>query len=350
MNLLPGTGRQKAEAGALRSVVDDWLGRLAAAGLSASTVSCYACDFRAVEEVFSVLHARPPSANDLGGLDQETVDCIIRAWAADEVLIGTINRRFSAIRSFARHLVENGNVDCSRLFAAVLPAAPRNERAAVDEDSALSLAEFKPVEATPWIAARNQAMLLMQAGAGLTSGQIAGLDLRDVVFDGDGIVVRTKQTPRIVSASQESKAALHRYLGLTPFNGLPNSPLFVNRNGERISTRSIQISFARRRLALGLPPAMAPMSLRHRFGANLAAAGKSPAAVAEALGVSVGRAARYFALPRTRPVVPSDRKRRRPPTGRSAGRARPGRPTNYADRDARKAIAPTSRKKSGAAT
>ncbi len=68
----------------------------------------------------------------------------------------------------------------------------------------------------------------------------------------------------------------------------------MNAAGRRLSARSLQIAINRRRRTLGLSPDVSAMALRHSAGARMAAAGKSPRSVADALGVGVAAVLRYW--------------------------------------------------------
>jgi len=335
---VPEDARRPTGAQAFRPDAETWLAAISASGLAPSTVECYRRDLRDFEQVLSSLFGHAARTEDIGRIDQPGIDAIVLDWRAAGASVGTVLRRFSAVRGFAGYLSRAMEVDCSSILSAKLPQMSRNDRQPVDDETFNELASVE--QGKDWIGARNHALLLLQADTGLSTSEIASLDCGSLLDDGAGIAVtNTVLSVRIVPLSHAAREALARYVSMTPFAWFSTRPLFINSRGRRISTRSIQLAFSRRRTELGLPTAVCPMSLRHRLGENLAAEGNPPAIVAARLGVSVHSVERYYVELRQRRTFPSNRKIRSrslgPATARHGKRRRVIRPIPTVSRTVR---------------
>jgi integrase/recombinase XerC len=304
-------GTTFSSGGAFAPEADSWLTELVGAGQSRSTVENYGRDLRSCYEALSLLTGRPAVSTDLGDLKQQEVDRIDTNWLAKKIGVSTVLRRFSAFRGFARFLWRETGLNCLGLICARLPQMAPDDRPAIDEHAFETLASQSPVDEN-WIDHRDHATFLLQAATGVTTAELVALDCCHLLDGAAGIVVvnSTRATRILTIADAETSEAVHKYRASLPFNETPKRPLFINRNGDRLSTRSVQISFSRRRKDLGLPSTTNPMSVRHRLGERLAASGKSPSHVAEKLGISVKSVGRYFTTDRQRKAAPSNRKQK----------------------------------------
>jgi integrase/recombinase XerC len=299
---------------------DCWLTELKVSGQSQSTIDCYARDLRDGHEAISGVIGKPAVPADLAEVGQTEVNEIVSYWQAAGAAVPTVLRRFASLRGFSRFLWRRGGLSCMGLISARLPQTAPGERPAIDEYAFDVMASHSPADES-WIGHRDRATFLLQAVTGVTTAELVALDCCHLLNAAAGIVViNSTRATRILTTDAEASEALRKYEAVVPFDTAPSRPLFVNRNGERLSTRSVQISFSRRRTDLGLPPTTNLMSVRHRLGERLAASSNSPSYVADRLGISVKSVGRYFAARRHRNALPSNRKQRSQ-TGRGTGRA-----------------------------
>jgi integrase/recombinase XerC len=276
-----------------------WLDSLRASGLSERTLACYSGDLRDVGLVLSTIVGHECSTSDLARIRQDEVNIIVQEWSrVGAVAALTVLRRFAALRGFAKYLCTTVNLDCSGILAAVLPAADRTERQAISLDFVQAITS-RSLYSPTWIGDRDRTIDLIQHSAALTTSEVVALDCRAVLGDYHALSIAAETfSPRLASISNEAAVSLQCYRFNAPFEWSPDRPLFMNQCGRRLSVRSVQVSFRRRRRTLGLPSSATPMSLRHSTAKQLADAGRSPAFVAQALGTSVHSVARYFEHPR----------------------------------------------------
>jgi integrase/recombinase XerC len=265
-----------------------WLEELKASGKSDRTIECYSRDLCDVAEATGA-----SKTGDLLCVDQEAIDVMTRAWRNAGTCMATASRRFSALRGFAAHLVREHHLDLSLLLSADFPSAKKGTRRPLDEQEIDALLVEKADDT--WRDLRDSAVFAVQSSSGLTPSEAVALDVSDVDLKKRLVCVReTHLTERLVGLSEQSERLISDYLLSIPFALRSTDPLFVISTGGRLSVRSVQLSFRRRRMRLGIAGGAFPMGLRHAVAARLANEGASPAILASALGVSRTTVSRYF--------------------------------------------------------
>lgn len=120
-------------------------------------------------------------------------------------------------------------------------------------------------------------------GSGLRAAELVGLDRADIDFAAETIRVRGKGgRERILPLGRAERTALEHYLAARrqPTAG----PVFLNRQGGRLTTRSVQ-KIVRKALSRAADAAATnPHALRHAFATHLLERGADLRAVQELLG------------------------------------------------------------------
>jgi integrase/recombinase XerC len=230
-----------------------------------------------------------------------------RAWLGDLNKRGNSKasaaRKLSAIRAFGRYLRREGIVEGD---SAALIGTPRREQRipnhlAVNEMSALLQ---MPDTARP-LGRRDQAILELFYASGLRLSELVGLDLDDVNLPGRVVRVMGKgRKERIVPFNTTAAAALRAWMAdrsafaAPPPRGdaapsarrspvhsrRPRDPLFLNYQGGRLSTRSVDKLVRRYVSACSTRLGISPHALRHSFATHLLEAGADLRAIQELLG------------------------------------------------------------------
>lgn len=266
----------------------DWLASLQANGKSATTILSYDRD---LEHVAVAVGGDCASHNRMAEFDQATIDALALVWEKATLSRSTVLRRFSAFRSFAFYLCECG-VSCTRILASRLPHPIRNPRVGLREDDLDALAA--PVsEPRDMIEVRNRSIVVLQAEVGLTTGEIVGLDLADLNAERRTIsIVRTHLEPRVLRISPQALAPLSAYV--TQFRGDAPGPLFLSTRERRLGARSIQLLFRGLCRRGGIREDAGPSSFRHAMGFAFVDSGIALPVLADAMGLTLGGALRYF--------------------------------------------------------
>ncbi len=136
---------------------------------------------------------------------------------------------------------------------------------------------------------RDRALLELAYSAGLRLSELVGLDRRDVDRAAGLLRVRGKgRRERIVPVGKGALAALDRYQSsLTGETGPPQgpeSPVFVNPRGLRLSGRTVQRVVRKRLGEVAGGIGITPHALRHSFASHLLDNGADLRAIQELLG------------------------------------------------------------------
>jgi integrase/recombinase XerC len=250
---------------------------------SAHTVKSYREDLTQALEFFKERLASPSP-----GVEQLTTR-LLRAWLAwlheKEYARSTIARRLAAVRSWCRFLCRAGLLTSN---PAVGLRGPRQDKKLphfmTQEDLTRLLGA--PQTDSP-LGKRDRAILETVYSAGLRVSELTGLDLADLDLEAGLATVRGKgKKERLALLGPPATAALTDWLAardslLTKQGG---DALFVNKNGTRLSTRSVGRLLEKYLAQVGLDPQSSPHTLRHSFATHLLDAGADIRSVQELLG------------------------------------------------------------------
>jgi len=264
---------------------------------SAHTVRAYDSDLSQYL-VFLASHL-DRRVSDLGPADLDHLNA--RAFLGDRHKRGNSKssaaRKLSAIRAFGRYLRREGLIEGD---PAALVGTPKREQRipshlAVDEMSKL----LDTPDTTDPLGRRDKAILELFYASGLRLSELVGLDLDDVNLSGRVVRVLGKgRKERIVPFNRSAADALLAWLGdraaiapselrrgkeLRP-RGRPRDPLFLNYQGGRLSTRSVDKLVRRYVAACSTRFGISPHALRHSFATHLLEAGADLRAIQELLG------------------------------------------------------------------
>jgi integrase/recombinase XerC len=219
----------------------------------------------------------------------------------------TTGRKLSSLRAFYRFLEREDRVtqnpfaglrapkrgrDLPEILSVAeverLLRAPRAayERAAKTEKTA----EHRTAAWRAYAAARDTAILETLYSSGARISELAGLDEGRLDLLSGMVTVlgkgkKTRLCPLGGPACRALRAALDQAHDLWPAQrARRRDPVFRNRNGGRLTTRSIERIFKRALRGAGLDPALSPHTLRHAFATHMLDAGADLRSVQELLG------------------------------------------------------------------
>jgi integrase/recombinase XerC len=166
---------------------------------------------------------------------------------------------------------------------------------AQDDKQKNKSADEEDNDGSSWLE-RDRVIFELLYGCGIRNAELCGMDLKDVHWKNDAILVRGKgRKERPVPLGDAAAAALREYL---PARALKfenagrgamahEGPLLVNqrlRGDARLTTRSVGRIVKKIALARGLPSDVHPHTLRHAFGTHLLEAGADLRSIQELLG------------------------------------------------------------------
>ncbi|MFZ5833501.1 MAG: tyrosine recombinase XerC [Planctomycetota bacterium] len=199
----------------------------------------------------------------------------------------TVARRLASLRSFFRFGQREG-------WAPANLAKPlRNPRKGRSLPHFLSVDEIGRLLGAPPadepMGLRDRAILETMYSAGLRVSEVVGLSDGDVDLAAGVLRVRGKgRRERLAPIGSYAARALERWLQQRRLHPRepqgPESPVFVNRFGRRLTTRSVARMLEKHLKTSGLDGRTTPHSLRHSFATHLLDRGADIRSVQELLG------------------------------------------------------------------
>jgi integrase/recombinase XerC len=237
----------------------------------------------------------PPALADLSGLSLGDFRAYLADRAAGGLAASSRSRGLAAVRGFFRFLERRGLAANAAIRLVRTPKVARSLPRPLEVGDALAAVDAAgALVDEPWLAARDQALLLLLYGCGLRIGEALALNRRDAP-EGDVLVVTGKgRKQRLVPVLPVVRDAIGAYLAICPHALPPEGPLFVGARGGRLDPAVAQRQVRRLRLALGLPETATPHALRHSFATHLLADGGDLRTIQELLGhASLSTTQRY---------------------------------------------------------
>lgn len=203
--------------------------------------------------------------------------------------------RLSSIRAFFRFLSRRGLVPRNPLWLGrsheAKALAPKLDKRLPSFLSQQDIERLLAITDTSPYGLRDRALLELVYAGGLRVSEAAGLDLENLDLGRQEVRVWGKGSKeRMVVIGIPSKETMERYLAESrpALRGkLKGQALFLNRYGQRLSVRYIQMIVKSRALEAGLDPTRVHAhTLRHSFATHLLDGGADLRVVQELLGHS----------------------------------------------------------------
>ena len=261
---------------------------------SINTISAYRRD---IEEFFIYVSTK--------GCKAELTPRDVRKWLAALTKKGlkrtTISRKLSSVRAFFKYLFRMGMIESNPAEPISFPirsrSLPRNLTVAQAED----ILEKTP--ATGLKFARDRAMMELLYSTGIRVSELTGLNLDSISLSPEMIKVRGKgRKERVIPFGQHAKDAIKNYLPerhglLKRLDKADEQAVFVNKNGSRLSPRSVQRIVSAASLKAGIYSDVTPHVFRHTMATHLLEAGADLRSIQELLGhASVATTQKYTHL------------------------------------------------------
>lgn len=281
---------QKQATGKL---IDLFVDALAAEkGYSTSTCRAYRHD---IEEFFSILKEswstdRPKGASDALPDPATVTGLKIRYYLGilhKKNKKVTIARKLSAIRTFFRFLIKQGVVERNPATAVTTPKQEKRIPTYLPVDDIFRLLDS--IETKTLLKARNRAMFETLYSCGIRVSELANLDVEDIDRSSGIIRVLGKgNRERLVPIGRKALGAIADYRKMLkrehPETAVDSGPLFLNKSGTRLTTRSIARILDKIAKECGLVIPISPHGLRHTFATHMLDAGADLRAIQELLG------------------------------------------------------------------
>jgi integrase/recombinase XerC len=201
------------------------------------------------------------------------------------IVTASLTRRASTIRNFYAFLGREGHLAANPLAGVSAPKRERRLPSILSKDDLSALIQSADDQTPQGI--RNRAILELMYAAGVRLSEVVGLDLKNLDLSERTLLVRGKgNKERMVLIGEPAEKALRRYLAdaRPQLSDGEGQALFLNRDGGRLSGRSMQQIVRRHALKAGLDKHVHPHLLRHSFATHLLDGGAELRVVQELLG------------------------------------------------------------------
>jgi integrase/recombinase XerC len=207
----------------------------------------------------------------------------------------SVARALAAIRSWFKWLARQGLVEQSPAALVATPKLPRHLPRVPTIEEMNHVVESAADDAAAW-PERDRVIFELLYGCGIRNAELVGIDIADIHWANDAILVRGKgRKERYVPMGDAAAQALRAYLPVREAKlaaaqggaGKSSPALLLNlrlRGSGRLTTRSVGRIVKHIALAHGLAADVHPHTLRHAFGTHMLEEGADLRAIQELLG------------------------------------------------------------------
>ncbi len=199
----------------------------------------------------------------------------------------TVARKLATLRSFFKFLVRRALIAGNPVASIRTPKQDKRLPKYLELEQIERL--FANCDTTTMLGARDRAILETLYSTGLRVSELIGLEVNDVDLTANVVRVRGKgKKERIIPIGPGAVKAILQYLDLrrSAFAAGKHNPdaLFVNKHGQRLSTRSVRRKLDKYLLDAGLDLSVSPHTLRHSFATHMLQRGADLRSLQELLG------------------------------------------------------------------
>ena len=279
----------------LAALVDEYLRVLASErGASAHTLRAYRRELRGFAEFVGAQYGEGLA---VAQIEHTQIRAYLGALYERGLSKASAARALAAIRSWFRWLARVGFVEQNAAQLVATPKLPKHLPRVPSIERMNRAMDAVDEEAASW-PARDKAILEVLYGCGIRNAELVGLNLNDIHWANEAILVRGKgQKQRLVPLGDAAAQAIRAYLAERSARlaaaGKATPALFVNlqlrglgkAGGQaRLTTRSVGRIVKRIAVLRGLSADVHPHTLRHAFGTHLLEEGADLRAIQELLG------------------------------------------------------------------
>ena len=201
----------------------------------------------------------------------------------------TVARKVAAVKSFCAFLLDHGEITANPTASIDSPRAPKPVPKPMTTSDVDALLRQPAKHPTPE-AIRDAAMLELMYATGMRVTELVSLNIDSIHLDPSPAYVRCLgkgAKERSIPVYEQAVTAIERYLNESRavlLKDRPQSALFVNRRGERLTRQGFWLILKNYAKAAGIETHVTPHTLRHSFATHMLRGGASVRDVQELLG------------------------------------------------------------------
>ena len=237
--------------------------------------------------------APPPdvSGEDLNkrllGVDTEAVRAFMATLRDHNYCKSTVARKLATLRSFYKFLVRRGYLTGNPVAPIRTPKQDKRLPKCLEEDQIEKL--LANPDTTTLLGARDRAMLETLYSTGMRVSELIALNVEDVDLTSNVVRVAGKgKKRRVIPLGPGAVQTILHFLDLRRndprSSTFDSEALFINKHGQRLSTRSVRRKLDKYLLEAGLDLSVSPHTLRHSFATHMLRRGADLRAVQQMLG------------------------------------------------------------------
>jgi integrase/recombinase XerC len=207
----------------------------------------------------------------------------------------SVARHLAVLRSFFCYLYQEGYIKINQAKLVSTPKTPKRLPNFLSVDDAFNLVQNPG--GIGLLPVRDRAILELLYSSGLRVSEVEGLNIDDLNLRECLVKVRGKgKKERIVPIGGKAVDALKSYIverklfkrkkAISDSANDSDSPVFLNRSGERLTERQIRRIVVKYARAIGIHGQIGPHTLRHTFATHLLLGGADLRTIQELLGHS----------------------------------------------------------------
>lgn len=197
----------------------------------------------------------------------------------------TLARKLSSIRSLFKFLQREGYIKENPAVLLMTPKLDKTLPKFLSEVEMTQLIEAPKL--LKYAGQRDRAIFETLYSSGLRVSELVGLNIDHIDFIGNIIKVMGKgKKERIVPIGDQALKEIREYLKARPVNkeGVKERAVFLNKNGRRLTDRSIRNIINKHVLLTSMKMKVSPHVVRHSFATHLLNRGADLRSVQELLG------------------------------------------------------------------
>jgi integrase/recombinase XerC len=222
--------------------------------------------------------------------DVERIRGFLARLAEQNYSPATMARKIATLRSFHKWMEKRSLTATNPMTLIRTPKQARRLPKAITVDEVERL--LSAPDDNDLLGSRDRAILETLYSTGIRVSEVVAINRGDLNEANECIVIRGKgRRERMVPLGAHALKSLRHYLDMLDAEmraaGLasnPDSALFVNKHGSRLSSRSVRRKVAKYLVKVGLDPDISPHTIRHSFATHLLSNGADLRAVQELLG------------------------------------------------------------------
>lgn len=222
---------------------------------------------------------------EVKSINREDITAFVEFLYDSKYQKSSIERKIASLKAFFKYLFNNEEIGHNPALNIGYPRKDKKLPKFLSLEQVDEIFDFPREDLLDY---RDAAILRTLYASGCRVSELSGASLQDLDPGTGRLLVKGKgRKERIVFLTPDAVKSLKEYLDMRKERyGKPEGPLFINKNGKRISEKGIYNMVVRRSRAGHIPKRVSPHTFRHSFATELLNQGADIRAVQEMLGHS----------------------------------------------------------------